>query len=325
MIRRPPRSTQPTTLFPYTTLFRSQQGAWQSALVDAPARNGWGGRLLERLVAAETANRGYCDVSLAGGNLWQGGDRGLAPYRVSSSGDFGFDFYDAKGSDPLSAAINSLLGEARSDPFEQTWLTMMGRSIDNQRVLSSALQSSTLRTSFPNTGLGRQLQMAARLIAARGALGVPRQCFFASIGGFDTHGDDQLQRQNELLGEIGNAVAAFHAATVELGVAQQVTLFTASDFGRTFASNGEGSDHGWGAHHWVVGGAVQGGRVVGRFPELVIGGPDDAGGQGNWVPGLSIDQIGAELGRWFGADEALLDDVFPRLRQFDRRIGLMGA
>src|SRR6185295_14656032 len=127
-----------------------------------------GGRLLERGVAAGTGNRGYCAVSVAGGNVWEGGDRGLAPYRVSSSGDFGFNFYDPKSSDPLSAAVNAVLAEARSDPFEQTWTTMMGRSIDNQRILSGALQAQALKTAFPNTGLGRQLQMAARLIGARG-------------------------------------------------------------------------------------------------------------------------------------------------------------
>ncbi|WP_395699643.1 DUF1501 domain-containing protein [Aquabacterium sp.] len=310
----------PSNLFSHS----DQQGAWQSAIADAPTRNGWGGRLLERLVASDSSNRGYCNLSVAGSNIWENGDRGLAPYRVSSSGDFGFDFYDPKGGDPLSAAVNSLLGEARSDPFEQTWLSMMGRSIDNQRVLSTALQASALKTAFPGTGLGRQLQMCARLIAARGQLGVPRQCFFTSIGGFDTHGDDQLSRQNELLGEIAEAVAAFQAATTELGVARDVTLFTASDFSRTFASNGQGTDHGWGGHHWVVGGAVRGGRIVGRFPELAIGGPDDSGGQGNWIPGIAVDQLGAELGRWFGADEGLLDDAFPRLRYFDRSIGLMG-
>jgi len=301
-----------------------QQSAWQSALVDAPARHGWGGRLLERLVETSAPNRGYCAVSLAGGNLWEAGDRGLSPYRVSSSGDFGFDFYDPAGKDPLSAAINGVLGEARADPFEQTWLTMMGRSIDNQRVLSGAVGSSTLQTAFPNTGLGRQLQMAARLIGARGQLGLKRQCFFCSIGGFDTHGDDQLSRQNELLGEIGDAVAAFHAATVELGLARDVTLFTASDFGRTFASNGAGTDHGWGAHQWVVGGAVKGGRIVGRFQDLAVGGPDDVG-QGVWIPGVSLDQMGGELARWFGADAALTDEVFPRLRQFDRDLGLMNV
>jgi uncharacterized protein (DUF1501 family) len=176
---------------------------------------------------------------------------------------------------------------------------------------------------FPDTGLGRQLQMAARLIGARDALGLRRQCFFCSLGGFDTHGDDQLQRQSEAFGEIATAVAAFHAATVELGVARQATLFTASDFGRTLASNGKGTDHGWGAHQWVVGGAVRGGRVLGRFQDLAIGGADDAG-QGVWIPSTSVDQIGGELARWFGADTALVDEVFPHLAHFDRQaLGLM--
>ena len=308
----------PANLFSHS----DQQGAWQSAIVDAPARNGWGGRLLERLVAAGSNNRGYSAISLAGGNIWEAGDLSLTPYRVSPSGNFGFDFYDPAGGDPLSQAISGLLAEARTDPFEQTWLQVMGRSIDNQRVLTSALNGTTLTTTFPDTGLGRQLQMAARLVGARSALGLSRQCFFASIGGFDTHGDDQLQRQAELFTEIDGAVAAFQAATTELGMADKVTLFTASDFGRNLASNGMGTDHGWGSHHMVVGGAVQGGRIVGRFPELVIGGPDDAG-QGIWIPGIAIDQLGGELARWYGADAALIGDVFPRLRYFDADIGLM--
>ena len=179
-----------------------------------------------------------------------------------------------------------------------------------------------MTTVLPDPGLGRQLRMAARLIAARGQMGLPRQCFFCSIGGFDTHGDDQLQRQNELLGEIANAVAAFHAATVEIGAAREVTLFSASDFGRTQASNGAGSDHGWGARQWVVGGAVKGGRVVGRFPDLALGGPDDTG-QGVWIPSTAVDQMGGELARWFGAETAVIDEVFPRLVNFNRDIGLM--
>lgn len=308
----------PLSLFSHS----DQQGAWQSALVEAPARNGWGGRLLERLVASGSSNRGYSAISLSGSNLWQGGDQGLAPYRVSSSGRFGFDFYEPAGTDPLSAAISSLLAEARTDPFEQTWLNMMGRSIDNQRLLTGAINSTSLTTAFPDTGLGRQLQMAARLIGARTSLGLSRQCFFCSIGGFDTHGDDQLQRQNEQLGEISSAVSAFHAATVEMGVGNQATLFTASDFGRTLASNGMGTDHGWGAHQWVVGGAVKGGQIVGRFPNLAINGPDDSG-QGVWIPTTSVDQLGGELGRWFGADVSLVDAVFPKLVNFDRNLGLM--
>ena len=308
----------PVNLFSHS----DQQGAWQSALVDAPARNGWGGRMLERLVASGSTNRGYSAVSLAGGNIWEAGDVSLTPYRVSPSGRFGFDFYEPAGTDPLSQAITGLLAETRSDPFEQTWLNTMTRSIDNQRVLTAALASGTLNTSFPDTGLGRQLQMAARLVSARAALGLTRQCFFASIGGFDTHGDDQLQRQAELFTEINGAVAAFQAATAELGMADKVTLFTASDFGRNLASNGTGTDHGWGSHHFVVGGAVQGGKIIGHFPDPVVGGSDDAG-QGVWIPSLAVDQLGGELARWYGADAALANDVFPRLRYFDANIGLM--
>ncbi|HSI60637.1 MAG TPA: DUF1501 domain-containing protein [Ideonella sp.] len=301
-----------------------QQGMWQSAIADGPARNGWGGRLLERLVAEGSANRGYSAVSLAGGNVWESGDTSLTAYRVSPSGNFGFDFYNPAGSaDPLSAAVGSLLAETSADPFAQTWLDMLDRSLDNQRVLTGALATgTTLATAFPETGLGVQLRMAARLIAARQALGLKRQCFYCSIGGFDTHGDDQLQRQQEAFTEIGDAVAAFHAATVELGVSRQATLFTASDFGRTLASNGQGSDHGWGSHHLVVGGSVRGQRIVGSFPELVLGGPDDAG-EGVWIPTTSIDQFGGELARWFGADTATVNQIFPRLGHFDRDIGLM--
>ena len=309
----------PDNLFSHS----DQQGAWQSAIVDAPPRTGWGGRLLERVVSEGATNRGYSAISVSGGNVWQAGDRSLAPYRVSSSGDFGFDFYKPNGTDPMSVAITDLLLEQRADPLEQTWLNMMGRSIDNQRILTDALGGNAVTTVFPNTGMGRQLRMIARLISARGKLGLSRQCFFCSIGGFDTHGDDQLQRQNQNFGEISAAVAAFHAATVELGLAKQVTLFTASDFGRNLPSNGAGTDHGWGSHHLVVGGGVRGGRLVGQFPELVVGGANDVG-QGVWIPGVATDQMGGDLARWFGADSTVMEAAFPRLRYFDANLGLMG-
>lgn len=308
----------PMSLFSHS----DQQQAWQTSIVDTPGRSGWGGRLLERALASGLPNRGYSAISVAGGNVWEAGDTSLTPYRVSSSGRFGFDFYDPAGTDPMSVAITGMLAEARSDPFEQTWLNLMKRSIENQRVLTAALNNQTLATVFPDSGLGRQLRMVALLIKARASLAVPRQCFFASIGGFDTHGDDQLQRQNELLGEISAAVAAFQAAMEELGTSQAVTLFTASDFNRNFPSNGQGTDHAWGSHHFVVGGSVKGGRMYGRFPQLVVGGVDDVG-QGTWVPALSTDQMGGELARWFGADAASADEVFPRLRYFDRNVGFM--
>jgi uncharacterized protein (DUF1501 family) len=147
---------------------------------------------------------------------------------------------------------------------------------------------------------------------------------FCSIGGFDTHGEDQLTRQAQLLGEISAAVSAFYLATEELAVADKVTTFSASDFGRTFTSNGQGSDHGWGAHHFVVGGAVQGGKLFGTFPEHVVGGPNDSGNQGNWIPTTSTEAYAATLGRWFGASDTVLGQVFPRLGNFNGNVGFMG-
>ncbi len=309
----------PDNLFSHS----DQQAQWQAALYDRPA-SGWGGRLTERLVADATPNRGYSVMSLSGGNLWETGDHSLTPYKVSASGQFGFDFYDPNGSDPLSVAITATLSEPRAHLMEQGYLNVMSRSIDVQRILSQALQGTAVNTVFPDTGLGSQLRMVARLIAARNALGLKKQCFFCAIGGFDTHGDDQLYRQQELLGEISAAVSAFYAATVELGVANQVTTFSASDFSRTYASNGKGSDHGWGAHHFVLGGAVRGGRLYGRFPELTLGGPDDTDSQGNWIPSTASEVYAATLARWFGADTTMLAQVFPRLGYFNGVLDMFG-
>lgn len=308
----------PSGLFSHS----DQQAAWQSSISDSLGRSGWGGRLTERLVASGTNNRGYAALSVTGGNLWETGDQGLVPYKVGASGDFGFDFYDPAGTDALSTAIAATLAEPRSHLFQQAWLEAMSRSIEVQRVLSSALSGTSLTTVFPNTGLGDQLQMIARLIAARGSLGLSRQVFFASLGGFDTHGDDQLQRQQALFTELSEAITAFHAATVELGLGPQVTLFTASDFGRTLASNGQGSDHGWGNHQLVVGGGVAGRRLAGRFPDLTLDGPDDTG-SGRWIPTTSVEQMAADLGQWLGATPIQLAEVFSNLGAFDRNLGLM--
>jgi uncharacterized protein (DUF1501 family) len=301
-----------------------QQDAWQSAIYDGAGslRSGWGGRFMERMVAEGSPNRGYACISVAGGNLWQSGDRSMLAYKVSSSGNFGFDFFDPAGTDPLSVAIAQTLADQRSHLFHQAWLATMARSIDAQRVLSSALDDSALATDFPDTGLGRQLRTVAQIVSARQSLGVSRQCFFVSIGGFDTHGDDQLQQQQRLFAEIDGAVDAFYQATVDLGVADKVTLFSASDFGRTFQSNGQGSDHGWGNHHLVVGGAVKGGQLYGRFPDQRIGGPDDIG-SGRWIPAMATDQMAGTLARWFGADATTIAAVLPRLAYFTPDAGFM--
>ena len=204
---------RPPNLFSHS----DQQAQWQSAIVDDAPRSGWGGRMMERLLAADTVNRGYGVLSLAGGNLWENGDRSLAAYKVSASGNFGFDFYDPTGRDPVSTAITESLAERREHLLEQAWNDVVGRSIENQRVLTQALESATLATAFPDTSLGSQLRMVARLVAARSRLGLQRQCFFCSIGGFDLH-DNLISQHPTLLGRVSDAMTAFYNATAALGV-----------------------------------------------------------------------------------------------------------
>jgi uncharacterized protein (DUF1501 family) len=300
----------PPNLFSHS----DQQAQWQSSISDGgAARTGWAGRLGD-LMQSQNSNRGATLISLAGNNLWENGTT-LSSYKVSPSGNFGFDFYKPSSrSDPMSISVGEILNAQRTHMFEKEWVRTIERSLENQRVLAQAISSQQFASAFPNSGLGNQLKMAARLIASRGALGVRRQTLFCSIGGFDTHGDDQLARQQQNLGEISAAVAAFYDATAQLGVADKVTTFTASDFGRNLASNGRGSDHGWGSHHFVVGGAVKSG-LYGIFPNLTVGGPDDVG-QGVWIPTTSVDQYAASMARWFGVAPTEITTIFPNASKF---------
>ena len=165
--------------------------------------------------------------------------------------------------------------------------------------------------------------MIAKIIAARDALGMRRQIFFCSVGGYDTH-NDELNTQANLLAELSQSMSAFYQATKELGVADRVTLFTASDFGRTFQSNGSGADHAWGSHALVMGDSVQGGNIFGTYPTLVIGGPDDVG-EGRWVPTTAVDQYSATLAQWYGvSSQTDLATVLPNIGRYSTsNIGFM--
>ncbi len=304
-------AARPPNLFSHS----DQQQAWQTGTPDGTQRTGWAGRLTEMQAASNGVNALYGGVSVAGNATFLNGNQTQA-YKVSPSGNFGFDFYNPSNTtDPVSAGVAELLATSREHVLEQTWIKTIDRSIENQRVLQNALSAPAAGITFPDTGLGRQLQMITRLIVARERLGLKRQAFFASIGGFDTHGDDQLTRQNQLLGEISAAVAAFSAATTTLGIADKVTLFTASDFSRNLKSNGQGSDHAWGAHHLVVGGAVRGGQLFGQFPNLALNGPDDVG-NGTFLPTTSVDQLGASVAQWFGVSGTDVDTLFPLAGRF---------
>jgi uncharacterized protein (DUF1501 family) len=300
----------PPNLFSHS----DQQAQWQSAVLEGQ-KVGWGGRIAD-LMQSLNSNRSASSISLSGNTTWGNGTT-LQAYKISPAGQFGFDFFKpSSASEPVAVAVNEMLAANRTHLFEREWINTINRSITAQNSFAKAINNQNFNTAFASSNLGNQLKMAAKLIASRQNLGIKRQTLFVSIGGFDTHGDDQLNRQNQLFGEISAAVAAFYDATVQLGVADKVTLFTASDFGRTLASNGKGSDHGWGSHHFVVGGAVKGGALYGSFPNLTVGGPDDATNQGVFIPTTSVDQYAATLAKWFGVSAADLPIILPGSAKF---------
>jgi uncharacterized protein (DUF1501 family) len=202
--------------------------------------------------------------------------------------------------------------------LERAFANVSSRAITNYQLVGAALSTApTLTTTFPDTDLGNQLAMVAKLISVRSALGMSRQVFFVSAGNYDTH-SDQLGNQQDNLAELSPALAAFYAATAEpaLNVANSVTAYTASDFGRTLQGNNTGTDHGWGGHHFVVGGAVRGQRFYGTMPSLKADNNPDDTGYGQIIPTLSVDQYAATLATWFGVGSSDLATIFPNLGRF---------
>jgi uncharacterized protein (DUF1501 family) len=203
--------------------------------------------------------------------------------------------------------------------FENELRVVTNRSITANQQLSTALPpASTLLPAIPaNNNLASQLSVIARIIAARTTLASSRQVFLVSIGGFDNH-DFLLTQHAQQLTLVNNAVDAFYSWLVQLGVQNDVTLFTASDFGRTLTSNGDGSDHGWGSHHFVLGGSVVGREVYGTFSPTVFGSSVDIG-QGNLLPGIAVDQYAATFARWLGVSDTDMPLVLPNTVNFSPR------
>jgi uncharacterized protein (DUF1501 family) len=320
--------SQPTTRAQYESrsvplppkLFshNDQQSVWQASVPEG-AREGWGGRIGDVLAAGNRTGT-FTSVSLSGNAAWSSG-RSTLQFQVSPAGPAQVN--PLAGSTLFGSALApSLLRQSitttRSHVLQNDHAQLMQRALDANAELRTALSGvPAFQTPFPdNNGLAAQLRMTARLIAARQALGARRQVFFVSLGGFDHHAFLSGSHP-PLLAQVGAALGAFDAVLGELGLRDRVTTFTASDFGRALLSNGDGSDHGWGSHHLVMGGAVRGREVYGSFPATVPGTPEDAG-QGRQIPTTSVDQYAATLGRWMGLGESQLDDVLPNLRQFDR-------
>jgi uncharacterized protein (DUF1501 family) len=313
---------QPTTIQQYLSTNRvanplppklfshnDQQSIWQSNGSEG-STIGWGGRLGDIALSSNAGNSLLTCISAAGNAVFVAG-RDALQYQISPTGAIQIN---ALGGG-LRDAVNAIILRGGTHEFEKEYVKVTRRSIEMESIVNGALANVNPATSFGSGNpLANQMKIVARLIGARGALGLRRQVFFVSLGGFDNH-NLLMQDHPRLMQRLNEAMSAFYAATVELGVASQVTTFTASDFGRTLSSNADGSDHGWGGHHFVMGGAVNGGRFYGTAPHVSIQ-TDDQVGQGRLLPSTSIDQFAATLARWFGCTSGELPGILPNVGNF---------
>jgi uncharacterized protein (DUF1501 family) len=332
-----------------------QANMWQSFQPEG-ATKGWGG-LMADLLAAQNGRAVFTAISTSGNAVWLSGDR-VRQYQVSTSGAIRMatsgTTHAVYGQLGVGETLRRIVRSTRgTHPLERDLADINNRSIEAEEVLRLALKDAgdplfgtpgtspdpRLLYDAPLTGtkaingLAQQLQTVARMIDASGSGGIQakRQIFFVSLGGFDTH-DNQNRALADLYARLSHALRYFDTTLGAMGLRDSVTTFTASDFGRSFTSNGDGTDHGWGAHHFVMGGAVKGGDLYGRFPVLGLrnansnafdSSPDQIG-NGALIPGTSVEQIGATLARWFGLSESEVSMVFPGLRHFsERNLGFM--
>lgn len=292
-----------------------QQSVWQASVPEG-AQYGWGGRIGDVLASAN-AKSTFTSISIAGNAVWASG-QSTQQYQVGPGGAIAVNALanaSLFGSASAPQLLRRLVADQRTHVLQNDHTRLIQRALTANQDLRDAMAGvPELQTVFPESSLASQLKMAARLIAVRDKIGAKRQVFFVSLGGFDHHAF-LSNGHPPLLGQLAAALGAFDAALGELNVRTQVATFTASDFGRSLVSNGDGSDHGWGAHHFVVGGAVKGRDIYGQFPTVAVGTNEDAG-QGRFIPTTSVDQYAASFARWMGLSDAQLTDVLPNLQYF---------
>jgi uncharacterized protein (DUF1501 family) len=315
-----------------------QQTQWQTSVPDQPPTTGWGGRCADLLASVQPGAPISLVVTLAGANTFEIGNT-LTQYSVSTSGAISL----SSVSGARLQALTNILGLPYPNMQSKAYAQVAEHSINTGALLNTAVAPTSLASfwtvPFPTkitppggaaftSTLSPQLQMVARLIqagsrsVASGGFGMKRQIFFCQVGGYDLHtnqtpgpGDTTLGAHANLLAELSQSMFAFERAMEQLTLSDNVTSFTASDFGRTFPSNGEGSDHGWGSHHLILGAAVKGQQTYGAFPVQTINGPNDTS-TGRWIPTTAIDQYFATLATWFGVDSGNLATVFPNIGRF---------
>ena len=310
-----------------------QQSVWQSSSPEG-STIGFGGNMGDLAMASNTNSLFTC-ISVTGNAVFLAGDSALA-YQVSSNGAVKINSVanDVYGSSAVKGAMGQLIQQTRAHVLENEYNNVTRRAVGAEGSITPAIGTTAAADARPafapfqgitNNSLASQMKMVARLIEARASLGAKRQVFFVSIGGFDLH-DNLMTNHVTNMKRVSDAMTAFYQTTANLGVAGDVTAFTASDFGRTLTSNGDGSDHGWGSHHWVVGGAVNGKAYYGSAPPVSVGNtsaPDDQWhvGQGRLLPSTSVDQYAATLAKWFGVSEAEMSGVLPNIGKFGAQGG----
>jgi uncharacterized protein (DUF1501 family) len=312
----------PENLFSHS----DQQDQWQSAQLAGIPVSGWAGKVADNVQTLNAAAQFPPILSISGSPVFCTGIS-TRPFSMDPGQPPGLDGFDASAaSQARYAATQQLLTFDSGLSMVQAANSVTGQAVKFAQVLSDALKNiPPLQTLFPGSYLGQQLQQVAQVISARSALGVQRQIFFCAVGGFDTHAD-QLPQQVQLLSDVSKSMSSFYQATQELGVANQVTTFSLSEFSRTLEPGSSGgSDHAWGAHQLILGGAVKGNAIYGTFPTLALGGPNDADQNGRWIPTTALDQYAATLATWFGVSAANLPSIFPNLVNFSTgNLGFLG-
>jgi uncharacterized protein (DUF1501 family) len=305
----------PANLFSHT----DQQLQWQNGAQTAATATGWAGRMSDLLGSRFNPSASIPMIaSMAGDTLFCDG-QSTTPLAVSPGNVAGYSC--GEGTQECTARQNlaqSFLSFDSGLSLVQAENVISQDAYRYANVLTEAISATApLATIFPaNNPFAAQLQQIAQLMQVRTSFGVNRQIFFAGVGNFDTHAD-QFAQQSLLLGQFSSAISAFYQATQELGIASEVTSFTMSDFSRALQPNSNsGSDHGWGSHHIVVGGAVHGAKLYGTYPTLALGGPDDSGVNGRWIPSTGSVQYASTLASWFGVAPSQLGSIFPNLGAF---------
>ncbi len=297
---------------------QSQQ--WMTGLPNGRSGTGWGGKVADLIRDLNNNPNISMNLSLSGTNIFQTGQEtiefALDPYN-GSSGIYGYGDHDEWNvfDRMRTRAIDAMVDQEYQDMFEKTYVDVIRRSRDGHIQFQEAVGNvPQLQTPFTDNYLSRSFQMAAYTIAAHEALNMKRQIFFIDFGGWDHH-DEVLNAQNEMFYDLDTALGEFSAALEELGLSDQVTTFTISEFGRTLTSNGNGTDHAWGGNVMVMGGQVKGKNIYGEYPDLALNNPIEVG-NGVLIPQMSSDTYFAELALWLGVNPSDLPTIFPALTNF---------